>query len=77
MRSVDIRKKFSNLSSAMNEMIDRLDREYLSAGTDWGEPIGFRGNCQRMANTEYKNRFGVDYEYGSVYVTPSMTRIAI
>ena len=74
---IDIRKKLPSLSNAMNEMIGRLDQGYSCAGTDWGEPIGIRGNCQRMANTEYKNRSGMDYEYGSVYVTPSMTRIAI
>lgn len=74
--SVDIRRELTNLSIAMKEIIERLDRSYSSSGTDWGEPIGFRGNCQRMADTGYTNKSGMDYEYGSIYVTPSMIRIS-
>lgn len=77
LMGVDIRQKLPNLSIAMKEMIDRLDHYYSSYGTDWGENPGFRGNCQRMANTEYKNQSGMDYEYGNAYVTPSRIRIAI
>lgn len=77
LMGIDIRQQFPNLSMAMKEMIDRLDRCYSSYGTDWGENAGFRGSCQRMANTEYKNQSGMDYEYGNAYVTPSRSRIAI
>lgn len=75
MMGVDLRQLLQNLSMATKEMIDRLD--YSNYGTDLGENAGFRGNFQRMANTEYKNQSVMDYEYGSAYVTSSRIRIAI
>lgn len=77
LSAIDIRKALPDLSVAMNEIIDTLDRKYSELGIDWGENAGFSGNCKRMANREYKNQSGMDYEYGSVYVTPSQSRILI
>lgn len=74
---IDIRHKLPKLSEAMSEIIDTLDRNYADLGCDWGEAIGFRANCQRMADSKYKNQSGMDYEYGSVYVTSSKSRISI
>jgi hypothetical protein len=48
--SIDIRRRFPDLSTAMKKMINRLDCSYSNSGTDWGEHIGFRGNCQRIGD---------------------------
>ena len=77
LSAIDIRKALPDLSVAMNEIIDTVDRKYSELGIDWGENAGFPGNCKRMANREYKNQSGMDYEYGSVYVTLSQSRILI
>ena len=75
--NIDLRRVFPEFCKAMTEMISLLDCKYGASEIAWGEPIGFRGNCQRMANINYKNQSKMDYEYGSVYVTSSKTKLAI
>lgn len=75
--SIDIRKKLPNLSLAMSEIINYLELNYSNYGYDWGEPICFHDNCKRMANTGFRNRSKMDYEYGNAYVTPCRRRIQI
>ncbi len=74
---VDLRRKLPTLSVAMSEIINILDCKYSDSKYDWGESSGFRDNCKRMADTEYKNGSGQDYEYGNAYVTSSVSRLAI
>ncbi len=75
--STDIRQKLPQLCYAMNDIIKVLEQKHRDFGYDWGEPAGFHDNCQRMADRDYKNCSGMDFEYGNVYVTPSKTRISI